>query len=63
MTTTTDIRINRQVEKAVEQILDLHVQGDTNAQAREYVKRLDLVVAALRREAEEIEALAREEAI
>lgn len=59
--TTTEVRINRQVEKAVENILDDHVQGDTNAQTREYVKRLDLVIAALRREAEEIEALAREE--
>ena len=57
---TTEIKISRQVEQAVEQILDRHVQGDTNAQAREYVRRLDLVVAALRREAEAIEALARQ---
>ena len=58
---TTEIKISRQVEQAVETILDAHAQGNTDAQAREYVKRLDLVAAALRREAEDIEALAREE--
>ncbi|NHQ74194.1 hypothetical protein HAT86_06910 [Roseovarius gahaiensis] len=58
---TTEIKISRQVEQAIETILDAHAQGNNDAQAREYVKRLDLVAAALRREAEDIEALAREE--
>ncbi|MCR9148230.1 MAG: hypothetical protein NXH74_13710 [Rhodobacteraceae bacterium] len=37
---TTEIKISRQVEQAVEQILDRHAQGNTDAQA--YFRKIRL---------------------
>ena len=59
---SVEIRIRKRVEKAVEAILDDQAQGNTVAQTRDYISRLRTVADALRQEAQDIEALVREEA-
>lgn len=58
---TTRTRIRRDVEAAVEAILDRQVQGTTHAQTSDYVTRLRAVAEALTAEAVEITKLAEQE--
>ena len=59
---TREVRINRQVEKAVEKILDRHAQGNTEAQTAAYLTSLRLIANALEQEAHAVRQLADEEA-
>lgn len=59
---TREARIARQVEVAVEQILDRHVKGTTADQTDAYLTSLRLIAGALEREAHAVRQLADEEA-
>ena len=59
---TREARIARQVEGAVEKILDRYVQGTTEAQTEAYLSSLRLIAGALEREAEAVRQLVDEEA-
>ncbi|MBO6776387.1 MAG: hypothetical protein JJ897_12990 [Marinibacterium sp.] len=56
-----EARIARQVEVAIEQILDCHVKGTTAAQTDAYLTSLRLIAGALEREAHAVLQLADEE--
>jgi len=58
---TREVRINRQVEKAVEKILDKHAQGNTEVQTAVYLTSLRLIANALEQEAHAVRQLADEE--
>lgn len=53
-----EARIRSDIERAVEQVLDRHVQGTTFAQSREYIAQLRTTSAALEHEAADIAKLA-----
>jgi len=57
-----ETRIARQVEVAIEQILDCHVKGTTAAQTDAYLTSLRLIAGALEQEAHAVRQLANEEA-
>ena len=59
---TREARIARQVEGAVEKILDRYVQGTTEAQTEAYLSSLRLIAGALEREARAVWQLVDEEA-
>lgn len=59
---TREVRINRQVERAVEKILDKHAQGNTETQTAAYLTSLRLIANALEQEAHAVRQLADEEA-
>lgn len=56
-----ETRIARQVEVAIEQILDCHVKGTTAAQTDAYLTSLRLIANALEQEAHAVLQLADEE--
>ena len=58
---TREVRINRQVERAVEKILDRHAKGNTEAQTAAYLTSLRLIANALEQEAHAVRQLADEE--
>ena len=58
---TREVRINRQVERAVEKILDRNAQGNTEAQTAAYLTSLRLIANALEQEAHAVRQLADEE--
>ena len=59
---TREVRINRQVERAVEQILDRNAQGNTETQTAAYLTSLRLIANALEQEAHAVRQLADEAA-
>ncbi|WP_354689867.1 hypothetical protein [Lentibacter algarum] len=59
---TTEARVRREVERAVETVLDRWATGNTAAETAAYVEKLRLTAAHLRTEALAIEELADEEA-
>lgn len=59
---TTEARVRREVENAVESILDRWATGDTAAETAVYIEKLRLTAAHLRTEVQAIEELADEAA-
>jgi hypothetical protein len=59
---TTESRVRREVENAVESILDRWATGDTPAETAAYIEKLGITATHLRNEAQAIEELADEEA-
>ena len=51
---SVESRIRSEIERAVEKVLDRHVQGAAGAQSREYIARLRMSAWTLKHEASDI---------
>ena len=62
MTSSTETRVRREVERAVEGVLDRWATGNVAKDVENYIAKLRLTAAHLRSEAQAIDELADQEA-